>query len=49
MVANGRSALVTCRLSKDVDGVPVDLGGVPRSSLLNSVWMTTISLFLPCP
>ena len=36
-----------CR--SDVDGDSVDLGGVPRSSFLNSVWMTTISLFLPCP
>ena len=49
MVANGRSALVTCRRSKDVDGVSVHFGGVPRISLLNSVWMTTISLCLPCP
>ena len=38
MVANGRSALVTCRLSKDVDGVSVDFGGVPRISLLNCVY-----------
>ena len=44
MVANGRSALVTWWLSKDVVGVSVGFGKAPRISLFNSVWMTTISL-----
>ena len=30
-------------------GASVDFGTAPRSSLFCSIWMTTISSFLPCP
>ena len=49
MVANGRSALVTWRLSNSRSELLDDFGSIPRYSSLCSIWRTTISLFRPCP
>ena len=49
MVANGRSALVTWRLSNSRSDLLDDFGSIPRHSSLCSMWMTTISLLRPCP
>ena len=44
MVANGRSALVTWRLSNSRSDLLDDFGSIPRYSSLCSMWRTTISL-----
>ena len=49
MVANGRSALVTWRLSNSRSDLLDDFGSIPRYSSLCSMWRTTISLLRPCP